>query len=201
MSCIFANAQQKALIHGIIKDSIGHPLQDVLIGLVGIAQPATSTDSAGRYSYSVPAGKEIEVFFFRPGYGSQSKKVKLEEGEKLELNPTLRVLSNNLRTVEVNAEKAHNLQEAMDLNPKVINSIPMPSGDFNAILTTQPGVISRTELGSEYSVRGGSYDENLVYVNGIEIYRPLLINQGEQEGLSFVNPDMVSSVVADRGPG
>jgi hypothetical protein len=199
MGSIYANAQQKAFIHGTIRDSVGQPMQDVLVGLVGIAQPATSTDSTGSYNYSVPAGKEIEVFFFHPGYNSQSRKIKLEEGEKEEISATLKTLSNSLKTVEINAEKGHNLQEAMDLNPKVISSIPMPSGDFNAILTTQPGVISRTEVGSEYSVRGGSYDENLVYVNGIEVYRPLLVNQGEQEGLSFVNPDMVSSVVFSAG--
>lgn len=67
-------------------------------------------------------------------------------------------------------------------------------GSIEAVIATQAGVSSNNELSSQYNVRGGSFDENMVYVNGIEIYRPLLIRSGQQEGLSFINPDMVQSV-------
>ena len=62
-----------------------------------------------------------------------------------------------------------------------------------------PGVVSNNELSSQYSVRGGNYDENLVYVNDIEIYRPFLVRSGQQEGLSFLNSDLVSSVLFSAG--
>ena len=72
-------------------------------------------------------------------------------------------------------------------------------GSIEALLATMPGVHSNNELSSQYSVRGGNFDENIVYVNGIEIYRPQLIRTGQQEGLSFINPDMVGSVGFSSG--
>jgi hypothetical protein len=77
--------------------------------------------------------------------------------------------------------------------------MPSPFGDFNKVIATMPGVVSNNELSSTYSVRGGNYNENLVYVNDIEIYRPFLVSSGQQEGLSFVNPDMVKSVEFSSG--
>ncbi len=190
---------QKAVIYGTLKDTLGHPVQDVLIGLVGNSQQAVNTDSGGRFRYIVPADKELNVFFYNPGYNPQTRKITLKEGDQLEINLTMHASKNTiLGPVEINAQ-THNSQEATDIDPKLIRAVPMPSGGIEAILTTQPGVATRSELGSEYSVRGGSYDENLVYVNGIEVYRPLLIREGEQEGLSFINPDMVSSVVFSAG--
>jgi hypothetical protein len=198
--CFIGHAQQTAHIHGVIRDSLGQPVQDVIVGLAGNAgvQPAI-TDARGKYDYAIPAGKEVNVFFYHPGYVSQNIKVNLNDNENKQIDISFHSsASSSLQTVSITA-KRQSAQEMMELNPKVINSIPMPSGDFNAILATQPGVMTRSELSSEYSVRGGSYDENLVYVNGIEIYRPFLVREGEQEGLSFVNPDLVSSVSFSTG--
>ena len=72
-------------------------------------------------------------------------------------------------------------------------------GNIESLLVTFAGVSSTNELSSQYSVRGGNYDENSVYVNGIEVYRPLLVRSGQQEGLSFINPDMVNSVEFSAG--
>jgi len=196
--CASASAQQAA-IHGIVKDSLGQPVQLVFIGLMGESTLPGFTDSTGAYTYYLPAGKEEEIFFTHTGYSSVHFKLKMKEGETREINISMHMtMGSRLDTFQVVASR-HDAQEIIQLNPKLVNFIPSPSGDFNAILMTQPGVFSRTELGSEYSVRGGSYDENLVYVNGIEVYRPLLVRQGEQEGLSFVNPDMVSSVSFSAG--
>lgn len=193
-----ACAQQMAHIHGVVKDSTGQPIQDVLVGLIGQSK-YTYTDSLGKYDYAIPAGKDVEVSFFHPGFNMQNYKVNLKEGDSKEVYIYMKMSNaNSLGTVNVSGQR-QSAQELTELNPKLVNFIPMPSGDFNAILATQPGVMTRSELGSEYSVRGGSYDENLVYVNGIEVYRPLLVHQGEQEGLSFINPDMVSSVAFSAG--
>ena len=82
---------------------------------------------------------------------------------------------------------------------KPMDSRPSVTGDFNDYVKSMPGVSSGNELSSQYNVRGGSYDENLIYVNDIEIYRPQLIRSGQQEGLSFVNPDMVNNLIFSAG--
>lgn len=82
----------------------------------------------------------------------------------------------------------------------MLNNLPVSgSGGVEALIKTLPGVSSNNELSSQYSVRGGNFDENLVYVNDIEIYRPVLIRSGQQEGLSFINSDMVSSIEFSAG--
>jgi len=190
---------QTATIKGVIKDSLGQPLQNVIIDVVGNPLPPVYTDSLGRFSLTVPAEKEIEVGFIHYGYVTHYMKVKLKSGEVMEYTLPLNISpSILLDTASVTAMK-HNSEGLLELNTNVVTSIPMPSSDFNAILTTAPGVATRSELGSEYSVRGGGYDENLVYVNGIEVFRPFLIENGEQEGLSFINPDMVSSAYFSAG--
>ncbi len=188
-----------ATIYGIVTDSAGQPLQSVLVGITGSVLTPAYSDSLGKFSYSVPAGKELEIGFFHFGYVTRLLKVNLKEGERYEYNPAMRYSSSHMLDTASIVSLKHNTQGMTELNTSVITSIPMPSGDFNAILTTMPGVATRSELGSEYSVRGGGYDENLVYVNGIEVYRPFLIENGEQEGLSFINPDMVQSAYFSAG--
>ncbi|MEZ5147561.1 MAG: Plug domain-containing protein [Bacteroidales bacterium] len=97
-----------------------------------------------------------------------------------------------LPTYEVQDEKIRtsNLKR---IDPKVAVNVPTSSDRISTLIKTQPGVSSSNELSSQYSVRGGNFDENLVYVNDIEIYRPFLVRSGQQEGLSFVNADLVSS--------
>lgn len=194
---LYGNAQQKAYVHGVVKDTLGQPVQDVLVGIVGGTQLPTYTDSIGRFKYAIPPDKELEIYFVHPGFISQKYKVSLKAGDSKDIDISFHPIA-PLKAVSITAQR-HSGQEMTVLNPKIVKFIPMPSGDFNAILATQPGVMTRSELGSEYSVRGGSYDENLVYVNGIEVYRPFLVREGEQEGLSFINPDMVSSVAFSAG--
>ena len=85
------------------------------------------------------------------------------------------------------------------IKTKHVEVIPGSSGGIESVLKTLPGVSSANELSSQYSVRGGNFDENLVYVNGIEVYRPFLIHSGQQEGLSFVNTDLVGSILFSAG--
>ncbi|MEQ8555452.1 MAG: TonB-dependent receptor plug domain-containing protein [Cyclobacteriaceae bacterium] len=100
-----------------------------------------------------------------------------------------------LKDIEVSdkAEK-ENITPKTEINTEAVRNLPSAFGEFNKILITLPGVASNNELSSAYSVRGGNFDENLVYVNDIPIYRPFLANAGRQEGLSFVNPDMVEDI-------
>jgi len=101
---------------------------------------------------------------------------------------------------EIQVEEERNRAKPMQsIDPKNIKYIPSPNGSFEAVIKTLPGVSSNNELTSQYNVRGGSFDENLVYVNDIEIYRPFLIRSGNQEGLSFINPDMIQDIDFSAG--
>jgi len=188
-----------ATIYGKILDKEKKPVEEVAVSILGSSQPPVYTDSTGKYEYKIPAGKEITVVFSNISFGQERKTVNLKPGERYEINASLKdAVKNTLRDIEIsgNQERDNNL---IKLDPKIINYIPSSSGDFNAILFSQPGVASRNELSSSYSVRGGNFDENLVYVNDIEVYRPFLVRSGQQEGLSFVNSDMVSSVLFSAG--
>lgn len=87
----------------------------------------------------------------------------------------------------------------IELDQRTLDAVSGPQSSVEGLIRTMPGVISRSEFSSQYNVRGGSFDENLVYVNGIEVYRPFLVRAGQQEGLSFINPDMVESISFSAG--
>ena len=91
------------------------------------------------------------------------------------------------------------LTKTNTIKPKIATQFTSASGSFEAVLKTLPGVTSNNELSSQYSVRGGNFDENLVYVNDIQIYRPFLIRAGRQEGLSFINSNLVSDIKFSAG--
>ena len=107
-------------------------------------------------------------------------------------------LNDQVQTIRGSGVKGK-VEERSDIVLKPLNSRPSVSGDFSDFVKSLAGVSSNNELSSQYNVRGGSYDENLVYVNDIEIYRPQLIRSGQQEGLSFINPDLVNNVKFSAG--
>lgn len=190
------SAQNTAVVFGKVIDTEGNPIGNVTISLLGVAQaPAYTTDN-GTFEYTVPANTDITLVFSNINFTQYQRKLNLVIGERKELNHSM-VFKNTIGVVEVSGEGRY--QSITRLDPVNVTHLPASSQDFNAILFTLPGVSSRNELSSTYSVRGGNFDENLVYVNGIEIYRPFLTRSGQQEGLSFINPDMVSSVVFSAG--
>ncbi len=190
-----AMAQNKATVYGRLTNTDNEPVEGVSVSILGGTQAPVYTDKNGEYTYSIPADKEIIIAFYNISYGKQQQTVKLAANQKLKIDKTITI--NTFREVEV-TDNAR-FKEGTRIDPILLTHIPTASEDFNAILFTLPGVSSRNELSSSYSVRGGNFDENLVYVNGIEVYRPFLTRSGQQEGLSFVNPDLVSSVVFSAG--
>ncbi|MDQ3049152.1 MAG: TonB-dependent receptor, partial [Bacteroidota bacterium] len=191
-----AVAQSTATIYGKITDSEGEGIEDVSVSILGSSQAAKFTNPAGDYSYTIPADKEITIVFNNISYFQSQRVVQLAAGDKRELSSSL-IFKNNIGTVVITDENRY--QNVTRLDPINFTHIPTASQDFNALLFTLPGVATRNELSSSYSVRGGNFDENLVYVNGIEIYRPFLTRSGQQEGLSFINADLVSSVLFSAG--
>jgi hypothetical protein len=191
-----AFAQNTATVYGVITDSTNTPVQDVSISIVGSVQTPVYTNNKGEYTYIIPAEKEVTLIFNSLSYKAVKQTVKLATNEKREL--TMKLVFNN-QLSEVQVTDKNRFKTITRIDPLLISKLPSASQDFNAILFTLPGVSSRNELSSSYSVRGGNFDENLVYVNGVEIYRPFLVRAGQQEGLSFINPDMVSSVLFSAG--
>ncbi len=184
-----ASYAQHATLAGNVKDENGHPLELVAVTLRGTST-GINTDAKGNFSLQVPAGKNITLSFSLVGYSKQSKTISLKEGEIHNWDIILKP-STDLNTVTVTDQHARYEPGTIAIDVSKANIIP-GQGGVEGILKTFVG--SNNELTSQYSVRGGNYDENLVYVNDFEIYRPFLVRAGQQEGLSFLNPDLVSTV-------
>ncbi len=187
---------QTATISGTIKDEDGFGIPEVQIAVLENGSINTVSDMNGKFSIAIPADKEITLSIYNISYNQTNKKFNLKSGEKEIYNPRLSS-KNNIEQVDIVSENRST--EITRINPKNIFYIPSPSGNIEDIIKTQIGVSSNNELSSGYSVRGGNFDENLVYVNDIEVYRPFLARSGQQEGLSFANPDMVSNINFSAG--
>ncbi len=190
-------AQSTGVLEGSLKDENDQGIFLANVAAVGIGG-GTSTDSLGNYSLSIPAGVKVRISFSHINYDSQMFEVTLNAGQTKTLNRILK-LRENLMTEAVVNDQANRATTMSRVDPRIAIEIPSAGGGIEAVLKTYPGVSSNNELSSQYNVRGGNYDENLVYVNDIEIYRPFLVRSGQQEGLSFVNPDLVGSLNFSAG--
>jgi hypothetical protein len=190
-------AQTNSTLTGKITDQDRNPL-----GLVNISIPGTkigtSSNQEGFYTLVLPPNERLTIILSMLGYESREIVVNLNPGEERVLDITLTASVEELREVQVTGARERT-DNFIQLDLKDFKQLPSITGEVEAALKTLPGVSSNTELSSQYSVRGGNYDENLVYVNDIEIYRPFLIRSGQQEGLSFVNSDMVASLQFSAG--
>ena len=185
-------------ISGTITDEENNTLPSVNIAILNSSIGATSLND-GSYNMEVPANKSMVVAYSFIGYEIEKIRLPmLKRGQNYTLNIQLKAKNTLLNDVIVKDKKSR--KESFNrIKPKHVKILPGSQGGIEAILKTLPGVSSANELSSQYSVRGGNFDENLVYVNGIEVYRPFLIRAGQQEGLSFVNTDMVSSILFSAG--
>ena len=190
-------AQQSAMISGKVTDEKGQAVELVNVSISGFPG-GTTTAADGSYSLQIPAAKEIRILFSFVGYKTDTAFVKVNAGEKLRVNRTIYSIATELERVVVQDRQVRN-SNLTRIDPRTAAVLPSASGGIEALLKTMPGVVSNNELSSQYSVRGGNYDENLVYVNDIEIYRPFLVRSSQQEGMSFLNSDLVSSVLFSAG--
>lgn len=192
---------QQAIVSGTVITPANQPLEMAVVGVKG-QQTGVQTDTKGKFSMVLSPGQEHTLVFRYLGFKETEINITLSPGERRMLQVVLQPLSKELGTVQVQGRDERSTREQVSIsriNPRITKELPSVFGDFNKVLSTLPGVSSNNELSSTYSVRGGNYDENLVYVNGIEIYRPFLVSSGQQEGLSFVNPDLVSDVLFSSG--
>lgn len=190
-------AQETAVLRGRVTDEGNRPLELVNVAIVG-SSAGVATDRNGQYALPVTPRETVTVDFSFVGYEPRRFNVTLNAGEKRDFDVTLTARVTELREMEVKDEQVRSYNYVR-LDPKEVKFVPTLGSGIETMLKTLPGVSSSNELSSQYSVRGGNFDENLVYVNGIEIYRPFLIRAGQQEGLSFVNSTLVSGIVFSAG--
>lgn len=189
--------QDTGVLTGSVRDSIGDPVDLANVTLLG-TQVGTMTNLDGSFELKVPAGRSYTVVISCVGYRTKQFAVRLGEDETRNQDISLLRDVRSIREVSVNArqERGSTFQR---IDVEDLNYMPTTTGKVETIIKSQAGVSSNNELSSQYSVRGGNFDENLVYVNDIEIYRPFLVRSGQQEGLSFVNSDLVSSIKFSAG--
>ena len=189
-------SQEHGTLKGRITDENGSPVAGAAI-VDEDNKNGTITNENGYYELSIPANTSVIIIISFIGYEKFSTPLNIGAGDFYTLNHQLLPKSEEIEEVLIESrfDRAGTL-ERIDI--KSINYLPATTGGVEAILSTL-GASIRSEFSSQYSVRGGNFDENLVYVNGIEIYRPLLVKAGQQEGLSFINSDMVSSIQFSAG--
>lgn len=188
-------AQSNATITGKIRDDKRNPVEFVNIFVRG-QNLGTISDGKGNYLLEIAPGDSILIEFTHTAYKNQSKVIRALPGETLNIDVSLNFVE--LIGIEIRDDRGRT--DMMNSVPiKDIKMNPSVQQGIESVLTSQLGVSMNNELSSNYSVRGGSYAENLVYVNDIEVYRPFLARTGEQEGLSFPNPDMVGSIYFSAG--
>jgi hypothetical protein len=192
---------QTAALTGFVYSPDRQPLAAASVGVAGTGLGAL-TNEVGRFYLSVPTGKDIVLIIKYIGYENKSITLHLDKGQTRNLEVVLAPDTTALNTVTVTGRDPGGIRQQISitrLDPRLTREIPTVFNDFNKILATLPGVVSNNELSSTYSVRGGNYDENLVYVNGMEVYRPFLVTNAQQEGLSFINPDLVHNIEFSSG--
>lgn len=183
-------------VKGTVKDEEGNALE---LATVSCAEQGkvTMTNLKGEYSLQLQSEDSVVIRFSMVGYKTRTRvlrRPRTTQTLQLSLDPL-----DELGEVVVNKRRRQTSQtEQLDL--KDIKSVPSASGNaIEELVQQQAGVSTHNELSSQYNVRGGSFDENSVYINNVEVYRPLLIRSGQQEGLSVINPDMVEKVGFSSG--
>ena len=197
MLCGTYGLAQNATISGIVLGSENEPLSNVNITANGLG---TTTDPDGFYLLEITSDKETTIIFSHIAYKDVIlEKLILTTNETFEFNPILKSEVTQIDGVTVSATGEKTVNGILTISPESIRKIPGANSGVETILKLLPGVSSNNELSTQYAVRGGNYDENLVYVNEIEVYRPFLIRSAQQEGLSFVNSDLVQDVKFSAG--
>lgn len=187
---VFAQ-NNSATITGRIVDENNNPLNQVSIIILGKEKGITS-DESGFFTMKVSAEKAIALTFSYTGFKSVQKNFFLSKGETEQVNITMTRVSVMMDSVIVLDERERKENSLIKINPKNALLLPSTTGGVESLIKTLVG--SNNELSSQYNVRGGNYDENMVYINDFEIFRPYLVSNGQQEGLSFINPEMVKNI-------
>ncbi|TCI85466.1 TonB-dependent receptor [Tenacibaculum sp. M341] len=182
-------------VKGQIVDKSNKPIEGVAISFLN---KGTTTDNNGNYEFKIPIRKTVAVTFTHVSYKTIVKKFTTRGQKTITFSPILSNKNEELDEIIVKDQRKE-AQGITKIDTQKVETIVGPNAGVESVLMTLPGVSNNNELSTQYNVRGGNFDENLVYVNGIEVYRPFLIRSGQQEGLSFINPHMVQNIDFSAG--
>ena len=188
-------SQKTSIIKGFVKDSKNNSVENVS---VKYKETGTTTNADGFYQIRIPINSKITIEFSHVGFKTLTKEFFTKKRNIIRFSPVL-ISENEVLEEVVIKNEIKDAQGVTTLKSKDIERIPGANSGIETLLMTLPGVSNNNELSTQYNVRGGNFDENLVYVNGIEIYRPFLVRSGQQEGLSFVNSTMVQNINFSAG--
>ena len=187
---------QSFTLQGKVSDKDGNPIELASVMVVSQGKLAM-TNLKGEFHMQLHSADSVKVRFSMIGYKSKERVLRRPQGKQTMLVQLLD--DNEMQEVVVEGKtKQHGTTEELDVDK--VKQGPSASGNaVEEMVQTQAGVSTHSELSSQYNVRGGTFDENSVYINNIEVYRPFLVRSGQQEGLSIINPDMVQSVGFSTG--
>ncbi len=187
----------RVLLQGRVVDDNQEPVGFANVRIEGTLI-GTMTNLQGRYSMEFATADSVVILYSMMGYETRRKVLTKPTGRQT-LNIVMHESGRSISEVTV-SETRRQMNQTQDINIDAVSRMPSTTGNaVEELVATQAGVSSHNELSSQYNVRGGSFDENCVYVNGMEVYRPLLVSSGQQEGLSVINSSMVERVQFSAG--
>ena len=187
---------QSFSLSGSVVDNDGNPIELATVACVSQAK-VTMTNLKGKFSLQLQSADSVIVRFSMVGYKTRQRILRNPRGKQ-----TLRVVLNPMESLDelVVTERRRQTTQTEKLDIKDVRNSPSATGNsVEELVQQQAGVSSHNEMSSQYNVRGGSFDENAVYINNVEVYRPFLVRSGQQEGLSIINPDLIGSVAFSTG--
>ena len=188
-------AQTTTILRGVIKDTKKQSIEGVNIQFNTFG---STSDKNGNYSIRIPLNQSITITYSHIAHYSFTKEITATSKNVMRFSPILTPKTEALKEIVLKNNKK-NAAGVTKIDVLKAKNIIGPNAGVENVLMTLPGVNNNNELSTQYNVRGGNFDENLVYVNGIEIYRPFLIRSGQQEGLSFVNSNLVKNINFSAG--
>lgn len=198
MLCMAMYAQaQSFTLQGRVVDESGSPVEFAYVSCLKQGK-MTMTSLKGEYSLQLHSADSVEVRFSMVGYKTKIRVLRRPRGKQT-LQVVLYSNDNELGEVTVTGTRIQSGQ-TQELKKEHLKNLPSVSGNaVEELIQSQAGVSTHSELSSQYNVRGGSFDENSVYINNVEVYRPFLVRSGQQEGISVINPDMVEKIEFSTG--
>jgi hypothetical protein len=191
LAAIAFSQKKFAFVSGKVLDENENPLPKVSVVILG-RQSGIETGDSGTFRVKVPADKAFALQFTYTGYKMEQRNFLMNENEEEVITVRMERGATVLQGVTVTNQRDRENAGLIQINPKYSLNIPTPVTGVESLIKIFVG--SNNELTSQYTVRGGNYDENLIYVNDFEIFRPYLIRNGQQEGLSFINPELVRNI-------
>ena len=189
-------AGQTFTLHGKVCDESNNPLEFATVA-VASQGAVTFTNLKGEYTISLASADSVSVRFSMVGYQAKTHLLRKPRGEQ---TLVVHLVSDNELDEVIVMQRRRQTGQSEELDTKDMKTMPSATGNaVEELIQSQAGVSTHSELSSQYNVRGGSFDENSVYINNVEVFRPFLVRSGQQEGLSIINPEMVEKISFSTG--